>query len=245
MANFDSAGISIHYEVYGDGPAIVLVHGLFSDIQGNWAQIGWVDALTPLRQVIAMDCRGHGGSDKPHDVKAYSDEVMSDDVIRLMDHLGVERADVFGYSMGSEIAVPLLFKYPHRLTSVILGGFGDNAGYWEAVTPDIFLAESADDVEHPYARGVRLYAEASGADLRATAAYQAGYTPPLDGRRLEADVPVLVVNGGDDDTVGSLDGLFEAVPGAQLEIVPDRDHLTVIGDPRFKQLVVDFLSSDS
>jgi pimeloyl-ACP methyl ester carboxylesterase len=242
MPSFDSAGVSIHYEVFGTGRPIVLVHGLFSDIEGNWVTPGWIDALTPVRQVIAMDCRGHGRSGKPHEVAAYANEEMSQDVLRLMDHLAIEKADVLGYSMGSEIAVPLLLRHGERLSSVILGGFGDFAGDWEAVTPDIYLVDDPDAIEHPYARGVRKYADSIGADLQAIAAYQAGYRPPLDGAPVIGDdVPVCVVKGADDD-VGSLDGLFAAVPHAQLIEIPGRDHLTVVGDPRFKQAVLDFLT---
>ena len=63
---FDSNGVRIRYQVYGEGEPIVLVHGFASSIQGNWASTGWIETLAPLRQVVALDCRGHGKSGKPH-----------------------------------------------------------------------------------------------------------------------------------------------------------------------------------
>jgi hypothetical protein len=97
---FDSDGVNIHYETQGEGKPIVLVHGFASSLQGNWVITRWVETLQPLRRVVALDCRGHGQSDKPHDPAAYGGENMAQDVLRLMDHLGIAEADLFGYSMG-------------------------------------------------------------------------------------------------------------------------------------------------
>ena len=113
MPAFDSNGVSIHYEVFGENgkPPIVLVHGFAASLDGNWVRPGWIETLTPLRQVVALDCRGHGESEKPYDAEAYGDN-MPDDVIRLMDHLNIEKADLFGYSMGSRISTRLMTAHP-------------------------------------------------------------------------------------------------------------------------------------
>ena len=124
MATFDSGGAAIHYEVFGQGKPIVLVHGFASSLQGNWVSTGWIEALTPIRRVVALDCRGHGESDKPHDPEAYAGDAMAEDVTLLMDHLGIEKADLFGYSMGGRISMQLLASHPERFTSVVLGGVG-------------------------------------------------------------------------------------------------------------------------
>ncbi len=122
---FDSDGVKIHYETFGEGKPLVLVHGFVLNITYNWVNSGLVDALQPVRRVVALDCRGHGQSDKPHDPAAYSSEKMAGDVLNLMDHLGIEKADLFGYSMGSGISCYLLACHRERFNSVILAGTGD------------------------------------------------------------------------------------------------------------------------
>src|SRR5262245_44224221 len=125
MPKFDSAGVAIAYEDLGEGPPIVLVHGLASERRNNWKEPRWFDTLTAAgRRVIPLDCRGHGESDKPHDPAAYAVELVSGDVLRLMDHLGVERADLMGYSMGSRISASLLARHGDRFGAAVLGGVG-------------------------------------------------------------------------------------------------------------------------
>src|SRR5579875_3563497 len=100
MPEFTSQGLRLRYEVAGpwDGPPVVLVHGFASDFETNWVGSRWKSTLEDAgRLVIGLDCRGHGRSDKPHDVAAYARPVMAADVANLLDHLDVERADYVGY----------------------------------------------------------------------------------------------------------------------------------------------------
>ena len=125
MPKVDSQGVQIDYESVGDGPPIVLVHGFASSREGNWRRAGWLDRLTGSgRRVVALDCRGHGRSDKPHEPSAYDGQAMSEDVVAVMDAAGVEQADLMGYSMGGAIALDLVVRYPERFRSVIIGGAG-------------------------------------------------------------------------------------------------------------------------
>jgi pimeloyl-ACP methyl ester carboxylesterase len=124
MPFFDSNGVHIHYRVFGEGRPIVLVHGFGASLETNWVATGWIETLTPLRQVIAFDCRGHGRSGRPPDPAAYDVEEMNDDVVRLMDHLQIDRADVGGYSMGGGIALRALARDPQRFTAGVVGGVG-------------------------------------------------------------------------------------------------------------------------
>jgi hypothetical protein len=98
---FKSNGVPIHYEVFGEGEPIILVHGFASSLKGNWVTTSWIDTLRPVRKVIALDCRGHGQSGKPRDPKSYGGHEMEDDVVGLMNHLDIQKADLFGYSMGA------------------------------------------------------------------------------------------------------------------------------------------------
>lgn len=124
MPSFDSNGVPIHYEVFGEGRSIVLAHGFGANLRTNWVVTGWVESLTPLRQVILFDCRGHGRSGRPSDPAAYAPAEMTDDVTRLMDHLGIDQADVGGYSMGGGIALRALACHPQRFTAGVVGGVG-------------------------------------------------------------------------------------------------------------------------
>src|ERR1700722_17086264 len=98
--SFDGVGIA--YVTAGSGPDVLLLHGFAADYPANWVAPGVVDALVGAgRRVIGFDARGHGQSDKPHDPAAYDNDAMTRDARGLLDHLGVERVDVVGYSMGA------------------------------------------------------------------------------------------------------------------------------------------------
>jgi len=120
---FDSAGVKIHYVVKGRGEPVVLIHGLDSSAAMNWSVPGIIAELARHYQVIALDCRGHGQSDKPAAEGAYGTN-MVEDVIRLMDHLHIAKAQVVGYSMGGMITMELLVTHPDRVSSAVLGGMG-------------------------------------------------------------------------------------------------------------------------
>jgi pimeloyl-ACP methyl ester carboxylesterase len=120
---FDSAGVKIHYAVRGEGDPVILIHGLYSSARVNWDSPGVSARLEKHFRVIALDCRGHGESDKPTDANAYGIN-MVEDVVRLMDHLEIQRACVAGYSMGGSIALKLAATYPERLNRLVLCGMG-------------------------------------------------------------------------------------------------------------------------
>jgi pimeloyl-ACP methyl ester carboxylesterase len=98
----------------------VLAHGYGGSLQG-WIGSGVLPNLVRNFRVIALDARGHGKSGKPHDVKAYGQE-MGLDVLRLLDHLGIEKAHIVGYSMGANITAQLMTTHPERLITATLGG---------------------------------------------------------------------------------------------------------------------------
>jgi len=248
MPEFDSGGVPIHYEVFGEGRPIVLVHGFASSLRGNWVDASWVDTLAPYRKVVALDCRGHGESGKPHDPDAYAGSAMTDDVTHLMDHLGIEQTEICGYSMGGGITLRALLRHPQRFTRAVLGGVGDvqRRGGGRPNVREALLADDPSTITDPIAKGFRVFAERSGNDLRALAAMQQSPRSPLERADLERiAVPVLIVVGEDDRIAGSTGALAEAIPGARLVTIPGREHLTVVPDQRFKDAVVQFLKEGS
>ena len=117
----ENDGTHIHYKVEGEGPPLVLCHGYLFSSEG-WRINGYVEALKENYQLILIDARGHGYSDKPHDQEAYSDELMVADVVSVLDELNIEKAHFLGYSMGG-IAGWLIRKYARdRFYSLIIGG---------------------------------------------------------------------------------------------------------------------------
>jgi pimeloyl-ACP methyl ester carboxylesterase len=121
--SFDSAGAPIHYIVTGkdDGEPVVLLHGFASSIKAQWP--GLIDALKKDYKVIALDLRGCGGSGKPHDPKKYGIEMMND-VVRLLDHLKIDKAHVVGYSMSAGTGLLLAVHYGGRVRTLSCCGAG-------------------------------------------------------------------------------------------------------------------------
>jgi len=165
-------------------------------------------------------------------------------VVRLLDHLGLESADVVGYSMGGRIAVQLLVDHPDRVNAAVLGGVGvavvSGAPNQHEIA-DALEAEELAAISHPAGRRFRAFAEKQDGDLDALAAVMRSI-PSFDLERLD-DVPhpVLVVAGEDDSLVSDPADLAEAIPGAESVEIPGRNHMTTVGDPRFREAVLEFL----
>ena len=249
MPTIDCDGTWIRFEQYGEptAPTVLLVHGFASSADDNWVQTGWVRALTKAgRRVVALDCRGHGQSDKPHEPAAYGHDRMAADVEEVLRYANARSVDVFGYSMGSFLTLRLLERKPGRVRSAILGGVGDamlRARPNTGVIADALAAADPSAITDPAARAFRAFAEGRGNDLRALAALQRaeGRLPDLAAlARLR--LPILVVTGAKDALVGSPEKLAQALPGARAEIVPDADHLSAVTHPRMKEIVLGFLA---
>lgn len=249
MPTVISNGIWIRFEQYGEpaAPTVLLVHGFASSVEDNWVQTGWVRALTKAgRRVVALDCRGHGRSDKPHDPASYGHDRMAADVEEVLRYANARTVDVFGYSMGSFLTLRLLERKPGRVRSAILGGVGDRMLRARPNSEAIAAALTARDssaITDPGARAFRDFAESRGNDLVALAAIQrAGNSLPDRAALGRLKLPILVVSGAKDTLVGSPEKLADALPGARAEIVPDADHLTAVSHPRMKEVVLGFLA---
>lgn len=240
-------GIRVAYEVVGDGPPIVLVHGFASNRVTNWRAPGWYEALTQAgRQVIALDVRGHGESDKPHDHDAYNEGELAWDIERLLDHLGHEQADVMGYSMGGFITLRLLHDSASRVRRAIIAGVGENYYGRGTVETDAIAAGlralSAADVVGAVPRQFRLFAEQGKNDLEALALCMTRERRAFAASEFEdLNVPTLIVVGEKDTITGPPGPLADALPGSHVVIVPGRDHMTCVGDKAYKAAVLGFL----
>jgi pimeloyl-ACP methyl ester carboxylesterase len=250
MAYFDSDGVQIYFEEHGSGEPVVLVHGFASRAEHNWGVTQWFTALAPHYRVVALDCRGHGKSGKPHDPAAYRRATMGDDVIRLIDHLGIKRTLIMGYSMGGRIVTELLLSHPERLRAAVLGGIGATTAsapsFSRQPIVDAMLTEDISSITDERARGFRQFAESAGNDLKALAACMSGRSGDLTAEQIAARnirVPVMIVIGTRDLLVGNPTLLRDAIPGSKLVMLEGRDHLNAPGDKRYKEAVLEFFKS--
>lgn len=247
MQHFSSDGVDIAYQVDGDGDPILLIHGFASNNAVNWRSTGWVETLVKAGyRTVAMDVRGHGESATPHEPEKYRLAALAADAANLVDHLGLGRVDVMGYSMGGRIAVILTLDHPGKVRSLVIGGMG--LGLVEGIggEDDIVAGLEADSVltvKTPVGRSYRKFAELTNSDLRALAACMRVQREAVPRQRLaEIAVPTLVAVGTRDEVAGSAAGLAALIPGAEVLDIPGRDHMLATGDKVFKAGVLDFLA---
>lgn len=254
MARFVNGGIGLAYDDNqpGEGAAgtILLVHGFAASRDETWRRLGWYAAFERKNwRAIALDLRGHGDSDKPHDAAVYTRADLAGDLVALLDHLGVGRADVLGYSMGAHLALGMALRNPDRIDRLILGGVGgrliDGGGPMAQNKMTMAEAMRADDPEaipDNTLKGFRRFADQEDADRLALAACSEGA-----GRVLTADdfmsvrAPTLVVAGALDDIAGDPHRLANALPDGRSVTLPGCDHFSATPHALFKASVFDFL----
>jgi pimeloyl-ACP methyl ester carboxylesterase len=242
-------GQQIAYErTEGEHP-VLLVHGFATTGALTWEATGWVRALAEAgRGAIVVDLRGHGASSGPHDAWAYSPTILARDLTAVLDAEDLDRVDVVGYSMGSYVSLALAQAHEERVRRLVVGGIGTveqfarsgvdavrtallNPGDSDAVAPDSPIA--------PLLASLR---QAPGLDREALAACVEGMAAhPLD---LTSPVPTLLVVGEADPVT---EGREEAARllGAELVVIPRRNHVTTLSARAFKQAALPFLEAES
>ncbi len=245
--DFTHQGLKLAYFDEGDpsGDPVLLIHGFASSALVNWVHPGWLKTLGDAGyRVIAIDNRGHGRSDKPHDREAYHPPIMAKDAVALLDHLGIPAAHVMGYSMGARISAFLALAHPERVRTLVFGGLGigmvEGVGDWDPIA-DALRAPSLDDVTHARGRMFRAFADQTKSDREALAAcIETSRTLVTAGEVARLDMPTLIAVGTKDDIAGSPQALAVLMPDAVAIDIPGRDHMLAVGDKVFKQAVLEF-----
>ena len=253
MPEFATAadGVTLAYERHGEGPAIVLVHGFGSSRMQNWKSTGWFGGLPEAGfSIVAMDCRGHGDSGKPHDAAAYGHDRMADDVVTVMDACSLEAPLVCGYSMGGFIGLRLLAAHADRVAKLAVCGVGANYLKDSVTSPtarmalaDALLTEDKDSITDPRGKMFRAFADQPGKDRLALAACMRGMSPHLPLATLAALAqPILVVCGEKDETAGPPGPLADVFADGRAVVVPNKDHMSAVGDRNTRQAVIGFFA---
>ena len=243
-----SDGTVIHYLVEGRGDPVVLLHGITGTAASNWGAAGLIDRLAEEFQVIAVDQRGHGKSDKPHDPASYG-ERMALDVVDLLDHLRLQQAHVVGYSMGGFITMKLIALAPDRLMSAVVGGAGWSSP--ELRDDEMFnaLAESLEagkgggplveflwpGEDPPTPDQVQAIGQAMVAsnDQMALAGVVRGMADlDVSAELLRMNkVPTLNIIGSDDPLKPNADALVSVMEEHRLHVIDGANHMNTLNSP--------------
>ena len=251
MTSFVTAsdGYEIAYDCQGDGPPVVLIHGFGANRNITWANTNWYQTLLKAgRKLVAIDCRGHGESDKPHDPEDYDEGRMAKDVIAVLAALEIPEVDLMGYSMGAQLSIRLMHDAPGRIRRAVVAGMGEHyfrpsSDRSESIAKGL-AARDPSTITDPVAREFRTFCEKAGDDLLAMAACMR-----RRGQRFTADelhaLPqnVLVVCGEQDDWAGSPQPLARAFARGQALVVPKRNHHSTVGDRAYKDAALAFFAS--
>ncbi|MEM7018754.1 MAG: alpha/beta hydrolase [Pseudomonadota bacterium] len=252
---FDSAGISIRFTDTGEGVPVILVHGYTGSV-AMWEAL--IQDLSKHCRVIALDCRGHGLSGKPHDTEAYG-LAMVTDVVRLMNHLNLATAHIVGYSMGAEIALKLTTEYPDRVLSLSMGGsgwsgendyalyqglsksLGESASFGPMIRAMTPAGQSGPTDEEIAAMDTLLQGQDIAA-LTAVAQAMKGIINVTQAELSTVQVPVLGVAGEHDPERGNLEKMIGVAPKFSMNVLAGKDHMSAMTDPQHNQLIVDFIT---
>lgn len=230
----------------GAGEPVLLIHGFSSSHHVNWVAPGWVKELSQAGyRVIALDNRGHGRSTKSYDEADYQTLAMAGDGVALLDHLNIDRAHIFGYSMGARISAQLAISYPDRVGTLILGGLGygmiDGVGDWDPIA-DALLADDASTIEHPRGKMFRSFADQTKSDRQALAACIVTSRELISQEKVSSiSRPTLIGIGTKDDIAGSGQKLARLIADAEVFDIEGRDHMLAVGDRSWKAKVLEFL----
>ncbi len=266
---FNSNGVKIRYVTEGKGEAIVLIHGWMGD-SGMWgADLAGNTKLKAADgfQAIALDCRGHGKSDKPHDAAKYGTE-MAEDVVRLLDHLKIEKAHLIGYSSGSFIAGYVAANHPERVISVIYGGqapviagkvkatdFSECEGFAKAVDEGKGLGSYIIDITpagkpKPTEKQAEAIAKFMYGNKDVKAYALAGVTfkdlAVNEEKLKKCQAPILFIHGGNESAhVKNRVAMVHQLLGrGEVKIVEGRDHISTLSKPEFGAAIMAFLQAN-
>jgi pimeloyl-ACP methyl ester carboxylesterase len=236
-------GAEIAWHELGEGRAVVLLHGLFSDAETNWIRFGHAAEIAGRGlRVIMPDLRGHGTSARPHDPEAYPPDILVDDGLALIAHLGLAEHDLGGYSLGGRTAARMVVRgaRPRRL---IVAGMGIDG-----------MLDTGRRTEHfrrilqglgTHERGspewmAEAFLKTTGGDPQALLPLLDSFVDTREPELRAIDLPTLVVSGAEDRDNGSAEKLAAMLPRGRYAEVPG-NHMSAVTKPELGRALADFL----
>ncbi len=242
---FDASdGVRLAWHELGEGRPVVLLHGLFSDAATNWLKFGQAATIAAAGfRVIMPDLRAHGESAKPHDPAAYPPDILADDELALIAHLGLTHYDLGGYSLGARTAVRMVVKgaAPRRL---VVSGMG--------LTGLTDTGARGDHFKHiltglgTHERGspewmAEAFLKTTGGDPRALLPLLDSFVDTTEEELRAIPMPTLVLQGAEDHDNGEAEQVAALIPGATFVEVPG-NHMSAVVKPELGRAMADFLS---
>lgn len=232
---FDSAGVRIRYIELGSGEPVIVLHGLGGN-SDTWLKA--VSSLAASHRLILFDLRGHGLSDKPHTTAEYGRE-MGHDVIRLMDHLNIPKAHIFGYSIGVTPIGMLITEHESRFISATFGG---GAARWAWGDTNDLLNQSIyqriiNSPRQQLKGGMKDQDQIAIASLRLGEKELLVSTQSLS----KLSLPILAIVGSEDPALEAVENFKQILPAIELAVIEGETHTSLPAHPRFLESVKDFL----
>ncbi|WP_442681024.1 alpha/beta fold hydrolase [Sphingomonas sp. ASY06-1R] len=236
-------GLDLVYRELGQGRPLILIHGLFSNSWVNWIRYGHAQLLAERGfRVIMPDLRGHGESAAPHDAASYPPDILAQDGLALVRHLGLTDYDLGGYSLGGRTTLRMLVDgaAPRR---AILAGMG-LAGILDVHQRRGFFRHVLEDLgNHKRGSGAWLaegFLRTTGGDAKAMLPLLDSFVDTSEQEIAAITMPVLVLAGVDDHDNGSAADLAAILPEGRLAHIPG-NHMTSVLRPELGQEIADFL----
>ncbi len=241
-------GTALAYRELGAGRPLVLVHGYFSTAFVNWVRYGHAETIAARgHRVIMPDLRAHGDSAKPHDPASYPPDVLADDGLALLDHLGLNGSDdgydLGGYSLGARTVARMLVRgaLPGR---AVIAGMG-----LEPIVEATTRGESFRRIltnlgtfpqGSPEWRSEAFLETVGGDPVALLNLLDTAVDTPVEALAA-IPMPVLVLAGVDDGTIGSVQGLADVLPAGEYVAIPG-NHMSAVAKPQLGTAIADFLS---
>lgn len=240
-------GVTLAWQEMGEGRPVVLIHGLFSNGFTNWIRYGHATKLVAAGfRVILPDLRGHGLSGAPHESAAYPPDVLADDGMALIHHLGLEPGgyDLGGYSLGARTTARMLVRgaAPRR---AILAGMGLDGMRRTGTRADFFRAVLRGIGTHPQGSAewmAEAFLKTTGGDPQALLPLLDSFVDTSEAELGSFAVPTLVLCGIDDQDNGSAEALAGLLQQGRYRAIPG-NHMSAVARPELGDALVDFLAA--
>ena len=241
-------GVAIATYEFGDPDAstVLLVHGFASSALGNWSLTGWVrDLVRAGRHVIAIDQRGHGASDKPHDPNRYTMQILADDVLTVLDTFLLGDVQYIGYSLGARVGWKAAHDVPDRITTVVLGGIpdGDPLTRFDLSQARRFIAGGQAPDDLLTTTYLQMAMGIPNNDLSALVSLVEGMRDGEQPTVANAPhQPLLFATGSDDPILEKSRALCAASPDGTFFEIPGRNHFNAPISREFRAAAINFLT---